>query len=42
MSIDDAKRIIDLVTGIPCKINLSTFNPHSGSRFQPSTDNDRV
>ncbi|KAM0009164.1 putative 23S rRNA (adenine(2503)-C(2))-methyltransferase [Helianthus debilis subsp. tardiflorus] len=37
-SIDDAKRIIDLVKGIPCKINLLTFNPHSGSHFQPSTN----
>nr|XP_043626584.1 dual-specificity RNA methyltransferase RlmN [Erigeron canadensis] len=37
-SIDDAKRIIDLVKGIPCKINLITFNPHSGSYFQPTTD----
>ncbi|XP_076935081.1 uncharacterized protein LOC143601586 [Bidens hawaiensis] len=37
-SIDDAKRITDLVKGIPCKINLLTFNPHSGSNFQLSTD----
>ncbi|KAI3744609.1 hypothetical protein L1987_57695 [Smallanthus sonchifolius] len=37
-SIDDARRIIDLVKGIPCKINQITFNPHSGSHFQPATN----
>ncbi|GJZ44881.1 dual-specificity RNA methyltransferase RlmN [Tanacetum coccineum] len=41
-SIDDAKRIIDLVKGIPCKINLITFNPHSGSNFQPTTNEKMV
>ncbi|KAL7607579.1 hypothetical protein Lser_V15G14720 [Lactuca serriola] len=41
-SIDDAKRIIDLVKGIPCKINLITFNPHSGSHFQPTADEKMV
>ncbi|XP_071709299.1 uncharacterized protein [Rutidosis leptorrhynchoides] len=41
-SIDDAKRIIDLVKGIPCKINLITFNPHNGSHFQPTTDEKMV
>ncbi|KAJ9563809.1 hypothetical protein OSB04_008969 [Centaurea solstitialis] len=41
-SIDDAKRIIDLVEGIPCKINLITFNPHSGSHFHPTTDEKMV
>lgn len=37
-SIEDAKRLIDLVQGIPCKINLITFNPHSGSQFKPTRD----
>ncbi|GJY29338.1 ribosomal RNA large subunit methyltransferase [Tanacetum coccineum] len=41
-SIDDAKRIINLVKGIPCKINLITFNPHSGSNFQPTTNEKMV
>ncbi|KVH97819.1 hypothetical protein Ccrd_000088 [Cynara cardunculus var. scolymus] len=40
--IDDAKRIVDLVEGIPCKINLITFNPHSGSHFHPTTDKKMV
>lgn len=37
-SIEDAKRLINLVHGIPCKINLLSFNPHSGSQFRPTTD----
>lgn len=37
-SIEDAKRLIELVRGIPCKINLLTFNPHSGSDFKPTCD----
>ncbi|CAM8919264.1 unnamed protein product [Rhodiola kirilowii] len=37
-SIDDAKRLINLVQGIPCKINLLSFNPHSGSQFKPSSE----
>lgn len=36
-SVEDAKRLIDLIQGIPCKINLITFNPHSGSFFKPTT-----
>lgn len=36
-SLDDAKRLIDLVQGIPCKINLISFNPHSGSQFRPTS-----
>jgi len=30
---DDARRLVELVQGIPCKINLIQFNPHSGSQF---------
>ncbi|KAH9621158.1 hypothetical protein KSS87_006345 [Heliosperma pusillum] len=37
-SMEDAKRLIDLVEDIPCKINLISFNPHSGSFFKPTTD----
>lgn len=37
-SMEDANRLIDLVQGIPCKINLISFNPHSGSPFKPTTD----
>ncbi|KAJ4838158.1 hypothetical protein Tsubulata_046194 [Turnera subulata] len=36
-SVEDAKRLIDLVQGIPCKINLIQFNPHCGSQFRPSS-----
>lgn len=35
---EDAKRLADLVQGIPCKINLISFNPHSGSQFRPTSD----
>ncbi|XP_022891487.1 uncharacterized protein LOC111406332 [Olea europaea var. sylvestris] len=37
-SIEDAKRLIDLVRGIPCKINLISFNPHQGSQFKPTKE----
>lgn len=37
-SIEDARRLIDLVSDIPCKINLISFNPHSGSQFRPSSN----
>jgi 23S rRNA (adenine2503-C2)-methyltransferase len=36
--VDDAKRLTELVHGIPCKINLISFNPHSGSQFKPTPD----
>ncbi|CAA7018335.1 unnamed protein product [Microthlaspi erraticum] len=32
-SMDDARRLVEIVKGIPCKINLIQFNPHSGSSF---------
>ena len=31
---DDAKRLVKLLHGIRCKVNLIAFNPHSGSDFQ--------
>ncbi|KAF8040488.1 hypothetical protein BT93_B2653 [Corymbia citriodora subsp. variegata] len=37
-SFEDAKRLINLVQGIPCKINLISFNPHSGSKFKPTPE----
>ncbi|KAK9104503.1 hypothetical protein Scep_021347 [Stephania cephalantha] len=37
-SFEDARRLIDLVQGIPCKINLISFNPHIGSPFRPTSD----
>ncbi|XP_057508111.1 uncharacterized protein LOC130791037 [Actinidia eriantha] len=36
--LEDAKRLINLVQGIPCKINLISFNPHSGSQFRPTSE----
>ncbi|XP_028794850.1 uncharacterized protein LOC114750414 isoform X2 [Neltuma alba] len=35
---EDAKRLIGLVKGIPCKVNLISFNPHSGSLFRPTKE----
>ncbi|GMN41626.1 hypothetical protein TIFTF001_010841 [Ficus carica] len=36
--IEDARRLVELVQGIPCKINLISFNPHSGSQFRPTSE----
>lgn len=33
---DDAKRLLKLTAGVPCKVNLIPFNPHEGSEFLPS------
>ncbi|XP_020523297.1 uncharacterized protein LOC18434828 isoform X1 [Amborella trichopoda] len=41
-SMEDAKRLAALVNGVPCKINLITFNPHSGSEFEPTSDEQMV
>ncbi|KAK7361891.1 hypothetical protein VNO77_03981 [Canavalia gladiata] len=35
---EDAERLIELVKDIPCKINLISFNPHSGSFFTPTKE----
>lgn len=35
---EDAKRLIELVRGIPCKINLISFNSHCGTRFKPTPE----
>jgi len=37
-SIDDANRLIKLLKGIPCKINLIPFNPFPGATFQRPSD----
>jgi 23S rRNA (adenine2503-C2)-methyltransferase len=31
---DDARRLSELVRGLPCKLNLIPFNPHPGSEFR--------
>jgi 23S rRNA (adenine2503-C2)-methyltransferase len=35
-SLDDAKRLVSLLKGIPAKINLIPFNPWPGSRYECS------
>jgi 23S rRNA (adenine2503-C2)-methyltransferase len=35
---DDAKRVIQLLKGIPSKVNLIPFNEHSGSEFKRPDD----
>eukprot|EP00168_Porphyra_purpurea_P003082 TRINITY_DN136_c0_g1_i1.p1 TRINITY_DN136_c0_g1~~TRINITY_DN136_c0_g1_i1.p1 ORF type:complete len:427 (+),score=161.56 TRINITY_DN136_c0_g1_i1:68-1348(+) len=35
-SLDDARRILRLTAGVPCKLNLIHFNVHAGSEFTPS------
>lgn len=37
-SLEDAARLIQLVRGIPSKINLIPFNEHSGSEFKRPSD----
>ncbi len=34
---DDAKRLVRLLSDIPCKINLIPFNPHEAADFVPPT-----
>lgn len=37
--IEDAKRVVELTRGIPCKINIIPFNPHPATPFDiPSED----
>ncbi len=33
-SLDDAKRLVKLISGIPCKVNLIPFNEHEGSTYR--------
>lgn len=37
-SADDAKRLIKLLKGVPCKVNLIPFNPFAGCDFERSPD----
>ncbi|MCC7440105.1 MAG: hypothetical protein IT285_00640, partial [Bdellovibrionales bacterium] len=37
-TLEDARRITELVRGIPAKINLIPFNEHPGSDFKRSDD----
>ncbi|KAF4366112.1 hypothetical protein F8388_014830 [Cannabis sativa] len=41
-NMEDARRLVDLVQGIPCKINLISFNSHCGSQFRPTRDEKMV
>ncbi|KAL0924535.1 hypothetical protein M5K25_005372 [Dendrobium thyrsiflorum] len=41
-SIEDARRLIELVREIPCKINLISFNPHRGSMFKPTSEDKMI
>ena len=34
---EDAKRLVRLLSDIPCKINLIPFNPHEAADFKPPT-----
>ena len=36
-SLDDAKRLVRLLSDVPSKINLIPFNPHEGADFRPPT-----
>jgi len=37
-SIEDARRLINLLRGLRCKINLIPFNPHEGSNLKRPSD----
>jgi 23S rRNA (adenine2503-C2)-methyltransferase len=37
-SADDAKRLVDLLKGIQCKVNLIPFNPYLGSKLKRPSD----
>lgn len=34
---EDARRLLQLMRNIRCKVNLIVFNPHEGTRFDPSS-----
>ena len=34
---EDARRLVTMLNGISCKVNLIIFNPHIGTWFSPST-----
>ena len=35
-SLADARRLAELLRPVECKVNLIVFNPHEGTRFRPS------
>eukprot|EP00877_Chromochloris_zofingiensis_P015210 jgi/Chrzof1/9943/Cz04g21170.t1 len=35
-TLDDAHRLVNLIQNIDAKVNLIVFNPHAGTRFQPT------
>jgi 23S rRNA (adenine2503-C2)-methyltransferase len=37
-TLEDAKRLVKLLRGIPCKVNLIPYNPHGESRFKRPPD----
>ena len=37
---EDAHRLVRLIRGIPCKVNLIAFNPFPGSQFRRPSDRD--
>jgi 23S rRNA (adenine2503-C2)-methyltransferase len=41
-SISDAKKLIKLIEGIPCKINLMRYNPVEGLPFKRPNENDVI
>jgi len=36
-SMEDAKRLVKLIRGLPVKVNLIPFNPYEGAEFEPSS-----
>lgn len=36
-SLEDAKRLVKLISGIPCKVNLIPFNEHEGCAYRKPT-----
>ncbi|EFJ41566.1 hypothetical protein VOLCADRAFT_42666, partial [Volvox carteri f. nagariensis] len=37
-TLQDAHRLVAMLARVNCKVNLIMFNPHAGTRFQPSTE----
>ncbi|MEO2068129.1 MAG: 23S rRNA (adenine(2503)-C(2))-methyltransferase RlmN [Desulfurobacteriaceae bacterium] len=36
-TVEDAKRLVKLIKGLPVKVNLISFNPYPGSPYEPSS-----
>jgi 23S rRNA (adenine2503-C2)-methyltransferase len=36
----DAQRLAEMLSGIYCMVNLIVFNPHEGTQFERSSDED--